>query len=92
MTLIAYGINHATAPIDLREKVNFADDVVFDALHELKNQSGIHEAAILSTCNRTEIYCSVDDESNQNPVSWLHDFHGMKQDQLKPFDSFSRAN
>jgi glutamyl-tRNA reductase len=85
MTLVAYGINHATAPIDLREKVNFGNDVVPDALHELKNRNGIHEAAILSTCNRTEIYCSVDQEHNHNPIDWLHDFHGMKQDQLKPF-------
>lgn len=85
MTLVAYGLNHATAPIDLREKVNFANDIVPDALHELKNQNGIQEAAILSTCNRTEIYCSVDQEDNLNPIHWLHDFHGMKQDQLKPF-------
>lgn len=85
MTLVAYGLNHATAPIDLREKVNFGNDVVSDALHELKNQNGIQEAAILSTCNRTEIYCSVDQEDNHNPIHWLHDFHGMQQDQLKPF-------
>ncbi len=85
MAIVAYGLNHATAPIDLREKVNFGNDVVPDALHELKNQSGILEAAILSTCNRTEIYCSVDQEDNYNPVHWLHDFHGMKQDLLKPF-------
>jgi glutamyl-tRNA reductase len=85
MTLVAYGLNHATAPIDLREKVNFGNDVVPDALHELKNQNGIQEAAILSTCNRTEIYCSVDQEDNYSPIHWLHDFHGMKQDQLKPF-------
>lgn len=85
MTLIAYGINHATAPIDLREKISFGNEVVPDALHELKHQTGIHEAAILSTCNRTEIYCSVDQENNRNPINWLHDFHGMKQDQLNPF-------
>jgi glutamyl-tRNA reductase len=85
MTLIAYGINHETAPIDLREKVNFGTDVVADALHELKNQNGIHEAAILSTCNRTEIYCSIDLNNSHNPINWLHDFHGLKQGQLTPF-------
>lgn len=85
MAIVAYGLNHATAPIDLREKVNFGNEVVPDALHELKNQSGIQEAAILSTCNRTEIYCSVDQEDNHNPIHWLHDFHGMKPDLLKPF-------
>lgn len=85
MTLVAYGINHETAPIDLREKVSFGNDVISDALHELKNQKGIHEAAILSTCNRTEIYCSIDQEDIHKPIDWLHDFHGMKQGQLTPF-------
>lgn len=85
MTLIAYGINHATAPIEVREKVSFGNDIVSDALHELKHQKGVHEAAILSTCNRTEIYCSVDQQENHNPIAWLHNFHGMKQDLLQPF-------
>ena len=85
MTLIAYGINHSTAPIEIREKVSFGNDIVTDALSELKHQNGIYEAAILSTCNRTEIYCSVDQQNNHRPVEWLHDFHGMKQDQLQPF-------
>jgi glutamyl-tRNA reductase len=85
MTLIAYGINHATAPIEVREKVSFGNDIVSDALHELKHQSGVHEAAILSTCNRTEIYCSIDQQNNQNPVEWLHNFHGIQQNQLRPF-------
>ncbi len=85
MTLIAYGINHATAPIEVREKVSFGNDIVADALHELKHQHGVHEAAILSTCNRTEIYCSVDQQDNHNPIAWLHNFHGMKQDLLQPF-------
>jgi len=85
MTLIAYGINHATAPIDVREKVSFGDEIVSDALNELKHQDGVHEAAILSTCNRTEIYCSVDRENSHNPIDWLHNFHGMKQGLLRPY-------
>ncbi len=85
MTLIAYGINHATAPIEIREKISFGVDAMPDALHELKHQNGVHEAAILSTCNRTEIYCNIDQENNLNPVDWLHNFHGMKPGLLKPF-------
>ncbi len=85
MTLIAYGINHATAPVDIREKVSFGNEIVSDALTELKHQEGIHEAAILSTCNRTEIYCSLDQENNYSPIDWLHNFHGIKQGILKPF-------
>ncbi len=85
MALIAYGINHATAPIDVREKVSFGNETVSDALSELKHQVGVHEAAILSTCNRTEIYCSLDQEKHNSPIDWLHNFHGMQPGLLKPF-------
>ena len=85
MTLIAYGINHATAPIEIREKISFGNEIVSDALTELKHQHGVHEAAILSTCNRTELYCSLDREQNLNPIDWLHNFHGMQQGLLQPF-------
>ena len=76
MTLIAYGINHSTAPVDIREKVCFGDEIMSDALNELKHQNGVYEAAILSTCNRTEIYCNIDQGKNDNPIDWLHNNHG----------------
>ena len=85
MGLIAYGINHATAPIEVREQVSFGHDIVSDALAELKHQVGVHEAAILSTCNRTEIYCSLDQEINGKPIDWLHNFHGINPGILRPF-------
>ena len=85
MTLIAYGINYTTAPVAVREKINFANETVTGALNELKHQAGVHEAAILSTCNRTEIYCSLEQENYNKPVNWLHNFHGMQQGTLQPF-------
>ena len=85
MTLIAYGINHSTAPVDIREKVCFGDEIMSDALNELKHQNGVYEAAILSTCNRTEIYCNIDQGKNHNPIDWLHNYHGMEKGLLKPF-------
>ena len=85
MTIIAYGINHSTAPVDIREKVSFGTEIMPNALNELKNQNGFYEAAILSTCNRTEIYCNIDQSENRNPIEWLHNFHGMKKGLLKPF-------
>ena len=85
MTIIAYGINHSTAPVDIREKVSFGTEIMPNALNELKNQNGVYEAAILSTCNRTEIYCNIDQSENRNPIEWLHNFHGMKKGLLKPF-------
>ena len=85
MTLIAYGINHSTAPVDIREKICFGDEIMSDALNELKHQNGVYEAAILSTCNRTEIYCNIDQGKNDNPIDWLHNYHGMEKGLLKPF-------
>ena len=85
MTLIACGINHSTAPVDIREKVCFGNEIMPDALNELKHQNGVYEAAILSTCNRTEIYCNIDQGKNHALIDWLHNYHGMKKDLLKPF-------
>lgn len=60
MTLLAFGINHTTAPLALRERVAFAPETVEKALHDVRDQAGLTEVSILSTCNRTEIYASSD--------------------------------
>ena len=62
MTLYALGINHQTAPVALRERVAFADSAVPAALAELRALPGVREVALLSTCNRTELYASADDD------------------------------
>lgn len=85
MTILAFGINHATAPLDLREKVIFGNDIVSEALGELTHQQGVNEAAILSTCNRTEVYCSLEEAKNEKPINWLSEYHGLRQEQLTPF-------
>lgn len=85
MTILAFGINHTTAPIGLREKLIFGNEVMPEALGALTHQQGVHEAAILSTCNRTEVYCSLETARNEKPVKWLSEYHGLKQDQLTPF-------
>ncbi|MBK8188334.1 MAG: glutamyl-tRNA reductase [Cellvibrio sp.] len=56
MTLIAFGINHNSAPLALREKVAFSPEIIGAALKDASEQEGLSEVAILSTCNRTEIY------------------------------------
>ncbi|MCK5385596.1 MAG: glutamyl-tRNA reductase, partial [Gammaproteobacteria bacterium] len=61
MTLIAFGINHKTAPVDIREKVAFAPEKMEQALHECVNNGEVSEAAIISTCNRTELYTSINE-------------------------------
>jgi len=64
MTLLALGINHQTAPVSLRERVAFADDRLPSALAALRALPSISEVALLSTCNRTEIYAVADDEGH----------------------------
>jgi glutamyl-tRNA reductase len=57
MPLLALGLNHTTAPVSIRERVTFGPDIVVAALRSLTEQPGVREAVILSTCNRTELYC-----------------------------------
>ena len=85
MALLALGLNHATAPLDIREKVVFGDEIVSDALHDLRKHGGVDEAAILSTCNRTEIYCSHDLQDLNRLVDWLTGYHGFRRAELQPF-------
>jgi len=58
MAVWALGINHTTAPLDLRGRFAFALDQIAPTLHGLRAALASPEAAIISTCNRTEIYCA----------------------------------
>jgi glutamyl-tRNA reductase len=59
--LLALGVSHKTAPLDLRERLSLTEGRAVGALRELTAAEGIHEAAALSTCNRTELYLIVSD-------------------------------
>ncbi len=59
--LLALGVSHKTAPLDLRERLSLTEGRAVGALHELTAAAGIHEAAAISTCNRTELYLIVSD-------------------------------
>jgi len=84
MPLFTLGINHRTAPVDIRERVTFGPDVLNDALRELVAAPEVTEAAVLSTCNRTEIYCHL--EGGDVPViDWLCRFHALSRDQIEPY-------
>ncbi|MBD8525529.1 glutamyl-tRNA reductase [Pseudomarimonas arenosa] len=71
MPLLALGLNHATAPLDLRERVAVAERECAAATAELARQPGVREAAVISTCNRTEIYCAVEEGAESTPAQWL---------------------
>jgi len=75
MQLVAYGVNHNTAPVAIRENIAFNADSLPMALAALKAQAGVVEAVIVSTCNRTEIYCHLDDEHPIDISDWLHQYH-----------------
>ena len=59
--LLALGISHKTAPLELRERLSLTEGRAVGALNELNAAAGIHEAAAISTCNRTELYLVVSD-------------------------------
>jgi glutamyl-tRNA reductase len=83
MSLYTLGLNHTTAPLDLRERVAFAPDSLCGALRELTSDRLVKEAAILSTCNRTEIYFHGGEPV---PVArWLERAHALAPSTLAPY-------
>ena len=83
MTLYTFGLNHTTAPLDVRERVTFAPDTLSDALRDLVGARKVKEAAILSTCNRTEVYFHG---GPPEPVArWLEGVHRLPEGALKPY-------
>jgi glutamyl-tRNA reductase len=84
-------LNHTTAPLDLRGRFAFAIDQIAPTLQSLRHSFGPQrhpdvEAAIISTCNRTEIYCAADRLALDHTVEWLAESGGVA-----PTPSASRA-
>lgn len=85
MALIALGLNHQTAPVSLREQIAFDSERTGPALRELLGLPGVREAALLSTCNRTEIYASIEDGHESLAVDWLARNRGMGETTLRDY-------
>lgn len=85
MPFIALGLNHQTAPIALRETVAVDAGQLPEALKTLQALNGVHEAAILSTCNRTEIYAHIDTGVEAQLLQWLSQQHGLSADSLQTY-------
>ena len=79
MNLHALGINHQTAPVALREKVAFAAEALAPALQALRALPGVHEAVLLSTCNRTELYARAEGDGRAL-ADWLARHPGAGED------------
>lgn len=78
MRLLTYGLNHKTAPVGLREAVAFTDSNLSPALLEIRSLPDVHEAALLSTCNRTELYLCCENPENPEVVNWLEEKAGQQ--------------
>lgn len=83
MQLLAFGINHQTAPLAVREKVAFQTERLEHALHDFVQRKPVSEAAILSTCNRTEVYCNADEP--HHVIDWLADYHHLSVRSIEPY-------
>jgi glutamyl-tRNA reductase len=95
MKLLTLGINHHTAPVAIREKVAFDPEFLQEALHDLRqhlvgaNHAGLPEATILSTCNRTEVYCAANDADaagllHEATFDWLAKTQQLAPSSLEP--------
>jgi len=86
MPLLAVGLNHNTAPIQIRERVAFAPEHLTTVLKELMALSQVSEAAILSTCNRIELLCCVEDPDNAALlINWFSQHHNLTVDEIGPY-------
>lgn len=83
MRLLTIGLNHETAPVHIRERVAFHADGMEAALRDVMSSGVVKEAAILSTCNRTEIYCNAVDQ--EAVINWLAGFHQLERHTITPY-------
>ena len=97
MSLLALGLNHSTAPLALRERMSVAPEKLISALHQVRAQVAsrlaVPEVALISTCNRTELYCRLDPTQPQHTATqhaaeklshWLADFQQVPPQELAP--------
>ena len=83
MAFIALGINHKTASVAVRERVAFSPEQLVDALRQLCRVVGSREAAILSTCNRSELYLEMEHVQPRAVLEWLAQFHKVPVEDLQ---------
>ena len=87
MKLIALGINHNSAAVEVRERVAFAPEQVGEALNDACSDAGLDEVVILSTCNRTEIYAVSSDQLEladkaRQLIGWMANYHHLSAQDL----------
>jgi len=84
MSLLALGLNHHTAPVAVRERAAIDENKLQHALQNLQQVSEVAEATIVSTCNRTEIYCGMHENSVEPVSKWMHEFLDISDELILP--------
>ncbi|RPI27500.1 MAG: glutamyl-tRNA reductase [Acidobacteria bacterium] len=87
MKLVLVGLNHRTAPVEVRERLNFTENRLPEALSALRQDFGCEEALILSTCNRVEVVAHPEDGCLRTDriKQFLYDFHNLQPPCLEPY-------
>jgi glutamyl-tRNA reductase len=83
MQLFTLGLNHNTAPLAIRERVAVAGEGLREALSQLVRARPAKEAALISTCNRTELYCAAGEPNEA--LAWFSDYHRLEAGHLQPY-------
>ncbi|HUS89225.1 MAG TPA: glutamyl-tRNA reductase, partial [Desulfosporosinus sp.] len=84
---VAIGLNHRSAPVEIREKMSFHPSQMQEVLRKLKSYPGLQGVVILSTCNRTEVYAATTDvEVGTNSIKkFLASYHGIEENVLEQY-------
>lgn len=85
MSISMIGIDHNMAPVDIRAKFAFTKKNAGEAMEKIKNQNGIYGCVILSTCNRLEVWASVDDEVDVCLYDCLCRIKGITEDSYRQY-------
>jgi len=85
MPILALGLNHHTAPVDIRERAAIGEGQLGNALETLRQLDAVNEAAIVSTCNRTEIYCGMHTQDTQAVIDWMHRYFELRGQGFEPY-------
>ena len=85
MHVLSVGLNHTTAPVEIRERAAVTENHLEEALGDISKRPHIREATILSTCNRTEVYCQLHDQNATAVTDWLCDFHELEKSEVQPY-------
>ena len=84
MNFLIHGLSHKTTPLHIRERLVFDSDELLKALPKLNAEKGVKESMIISTCNRTEIYCNTNTGMDNEPLLWMARYLDIDLSKLRP--------